>query len=470
MRGKGLKTLVLVLSVRQCRDMSDTALPVALVGDALPVPCVDGAERPCLPFDVASATGALPQVLDAVEGFLPWYSSAECRVDYKAQASVLAYESTRLATLAFAGRGPDSDDVAVICQNATEAIDHLAVRLGLGSGDVVVTTVAEHHANLLPWWRAASCRYVECGWDGTFEPGDVAAALDRGPAPRLLAVTGASHVTGWLPPLGEIIAAAHHRGIPVLVDAAQLAPHRPLPAEANYLVWSGHKMYAPFGAGVLIGPRRMLAAGDQSLLGGGATSVLDPNDATWMARQEREDPGSPNLIGAVALGAAISALQGIGWPAIIGHDRRIARLLRRGLAAIPTVRLLGPDPGTDTLPVATFTVDGIPSALVAARLAAEDAIEVRHGCLHAHPYLSRLLGLRPAQARTSREQARNGGRGAMPDAVRASAGINTSERDVARLLRAVKRLVSEEPPVRYRRDPSTGDFYPAGPVPQPVSR
>jgi len=445
------------------------ALPVALVGDNLPVPCVDGMERPCLPFDAASATNALPQVLDAVQGFLPWFSGVGHGVGYKAQASVLAYQSARLAALAFAGRGPDSGDVAVICPNATEAIQHLASRLRLSSGDVVVTTVAEHHANLLPWPRAASCRYVECGQDGTFGPGDVAAALDQRPVPRLLAITGASHVTGWLPPLGEIIAAAHHRGVPVLVDAAQLAPHRPLPTEADFLAWSGHKMYAPFGVGILIGPRRILAAGNQSLPAGGAAPVPGLDDVTRMARPEPEEPGSPNVIGAVALGAAIGALEGIGWPAIIGHDVRVARSLRRGLAAIPGLRLLGPGPGADTLPVATFTVDGIPSALVTARLAAEDAIEVGHGSLHARPYLTRLLGLSPAGARAGRGPTRDGDRSAVQGAVRASAGINTSERDVARLLSAMERLVSGEPSARYRRDPSTGDFYPAGPAPEPVS-
>jgi Bacterial regulatory proteins, luxR family len=116
-------------------------------------------------------------VLDAVQRFLPWYSSVGHGVGYKAQASVLAYQSARLAALAFAGRGPDTGDVAVICPNATEAIQHLAGRLRLSSGAVVVTTVAEHRANLLPRSRAASCRYVECGQDGTFEPADVAAAL-----------------------------------------------------------------------------------------------------------------------------------------------------------------------------------------------------------------------------------------------------------------------------------------------------
>ena len=149
----------------------------------------------------------------------------------------------------------DSDDVAVICRNTTEAINHLAFRLDLAPTDVVVATAAEHHANLLPWRRYASVRHVECGPEGTFELEAVAEALGGSPRPKLLALTGASNVSGWLPPLERIIELSHEAGVPVLVDAAQLAPHRALPAKADYLAWSGHKMYAPFGAGALVGPR-----------------------------------------------------------------------------------------------------------------------------------------------------------------------------------------------------------------------
>ena len=210
----------------------------------------------------------------------------------------------------------------------------------------MVTTVAEHHANLLPWSRIATCRYVECGRDGTFGTEDVVSVLNQRPAPWLLAVTGASNITGWMPPLGEIIAAAHDRGIPVVVDAAQLAPHRPLPAGAAFLAWSGHKMYAPFGAGVLVGPRSAFADGDPFLAGGGAVDLVDLDEVLWTDPPEWEEAGSPNVVGAVALHAAIGTLTGIGWPALIGHERRIARSLREGLASIPGVRLLGP--GTDT--------------------------------------------------------------------------------------------------------------------------
>jgi selenocysteine lyase/cysteine desulfurase len=133
------------------------------------------------------------------------------------------------------------------------------------------------------------------------------------------------------------------------------------------------------------------------------------------------------------------------------------------------VRLRGPGTDAETLPVAAFTVDGIPSALIAARLAAEDAIEVRHGCLHARPYLTRLLGPGPAGAHASRGRARTGGRSSLPGAIRASAGINTSEGDVARLLRAVERLVSgnRRSGTAVTRQPGTSTQ--PGPAPEPVS-
>jgi selenocysteine lyase/cysteine desulfurase len=203
--------------------------------------------------------------------------------------------------------------------------------------------------------------------------------------------------------------------VPVLADVAQLAPHRPLPAGTDFLVWSGHKMYAPFGIGVLTGPRRVLT------------------------EKEQEADGSPNVIGAVALHAAMDTLAGLGWPAIGAHERLIATSMRRGLAAIGGVRVLGAADGT--LPIVTFTVAGVRPALVTARLAAEHAIGA--GRLGADPYLARLLG--PGRA----------------EAVRVSAGIGTSGDDVRRLLTAVAEVAAGDAPVPYHEDSSTGDFFPA---------
>ena len=433
----------------------------ALVGDGSMVPCVDGHDRPYLNLDAAASTSALPAVARAVDDFLPSYASVHRGAGHKSQLSTRAYEAARTATLGFAGRSPGAGEIAIICRNTTEAINHLAYRLRLVADDVVATTVVEHHANLLPWARLCHRRYVECGRDGTFAVDDVAAALDARPRPRLLAVTGASNVTGWQPPIGDIVAAAHERGVPVLVDAAQLAPHRPLPADADFLAWSGHKMYAPFGAGVLVGPRQVFADGDPFLAGGGAVDLVDLDEVAWTDPPDREEAGSPNVIGAVALHAAIHELDRIGWDTINDHDTHLHQRLRAGLSGVPGVNILGP--GTRdgaTLPLVTFTVAGVTHALVAARLSAEHAIGVRHGCFCAHPYLMRLLGLGPDEIARHRDAVRHGDHRHMPGAIRASAGLSTSIDDVDRLVNAVADIASGRPsPVAYQQDPRTGDFH-----------
>ncbi len=438
-----------------------------VVGAGLAVPCLDGVERPYVDLDCAASTPSSVGVARAVGDFLPRYSSVHRGAGFKSRAATEAYEDARVRALRFAGR-EDGSDTAIICRNTTEAINHLAYRLRLQPDDVVLTTVLEHHANLLPWARYARRRYVECGADGTFGVDDVVAGLDVEPAPKVLAVSAASNVTGWMPPVEEICTAAHARGVPVVLDAAQLAPHRPIPGVrdgtdgADFVAWSGHKMYAPFGAGVLAGPSAAFADGDPFLAGGGAVELVDLDEVLWSQPPEREEAGSPNVIGAVALGAAMDELLGIGWEAIGRHERALADRLRRGLAAIEGVRLLGPSAGTQTLAVATFTVDGMHHGLVAARLATEFGIGVRHGCFCAHPYLLRLLGIGPDGVAVARDEARRGDRRRIPGAVRASAGLGTSLGDVDALLGALGLLVSGSPaPVDYVQDTASGDFFPA---------
>ena len=438
-------------------------MPVPLVGDDIEVPCIDGTHRRYLNLDAAASTGALPAVASRVHDFLPWYSSVHRGAGYKSRAATDAYERARAAMLQFAGRPEDGGDVAIICRNTTEAINHLVYRLRLAADDVVVTTVVEHHANLLPWGRVCRRRFVECGADGTFAVDDVTAALDATPAVKLLAVTGASNVTGWMPRIDDITAAAHERGIPVFLDAAELAPHRPLPASVDFVAWSGHKMYAPFGAGALVGPRQAFADGDPFLAGGGAVDMVDLDEVLWTDPPEREEAGSPNVLGAVALHGAIDELGAVGWPVIERHDDELARRLRAGLAAIPGVTLLGPGLDTPTLPIASFTVAGVAHALVAARLSAEHGIGVRHGCFCAHPYLMRLLDLPAEEVHAYHQSVARGDRRTMPGAVRASASISTSSADVDRLLTAVATIAGGSPPaVVYQQDARTGDYWPEG--------
>jgi selenocysteine lyase/cysteine desulfurase len=218
-------------------------------------------------------------------------------------------------------------------------------------------------------------------------------------------------------------------------------------------------MYAPFGAGILVGPRADFAQGDPFLAGGGAVDLVDLDEVVWTEPPDREESGSPNVVGAVALGAAIDELDRIGWDAIGAHDDHLARHLHDGLRAIGGVRVLGP--AEPSLPLATFTLDAVPHALLAARLSAEHGIGVRHGCFCAHPYLLRLLGLTTAQVTDYRDAVLAGDRRTIPGAVRASAGIGTTTDELDRFLAAVADIArSPEPPVAYDQDLGTGDYWP----------
>ncbi len=445
-----------------------------LVGAGSLVPCVDGVERVGVELDQAASTQAHPDAAARIEEVLPWYSSVHRGAGFRSRFTTAAYERARRAVLAFAGRPDDGEHTAIICRNTTEAMNHLAYRLDLERTDVAVTTVVEHHANLLPWGRVAERRYVECSSDGIFTLDQVTEALDGGQRrPALLAVTGASNVTGWLPPIDAIIEAAHDRSIPVVVDAAQLAPHRPIPANADFVAFSGHKLYAPFGSGALIGPTAVFETGDPFLAGGGAVDLVGLDEVIWTAPPDREEAGSPNVIGAIAMHAAIDALEAIGWEDIAAHERALATMLGDGLRAIDGVRLLGPRgssswgvpgselDGVETLPVAAFNIEGMHHALVAARLSAEYGIAVRHGCFCAHPYVVRLLGMTDAEVRAYRAEVLRGDHRGVPGAVRASAGLGTGGADIEALLAAVAELAGgAPPPVPYEQDPGTGDFFP----------
>jgi selenocysteine lyase/cysteine desulfurase len=249
----------------------------------------------------------------------------------------------------------------------------------------------------------------------------------------------------------------------VAVDAAQLAPHRPLPASPDFVSWSGHKMYAPFGAGVLVGPRAAFATGDPFLAGGGAVDLVDLDEVVWTEPPDREEAGSPNVVGAVALAAAVGEFERLGWDAVEAHDATVGQALRAAVAGVPGVTVLGPGSGVPTLPVVTFTVEGVPHALVAARLSAEFGIGVRHGCFCAHPYLIRLLGLSAADVAAYRDDVRRGERRFIPGAIRASASLSTTLEDVERLADALRHVTDgTAPPVDYEQDVRTGDFHVRG--------
>jgi selenocysteine lyase/cysteine desulfurase len=259
----------------------------------------------------------------------------------------------------------------------------------------------------------------------------------------IVAVTGASNVTGEVWPVADLAALAHKHGAKLFVDAAQLAPHRAIDMAASgidLLAFSGHKLYAPFGAGALVG---RLAAGEPLLHGGGAIKLVTVDDVVWADGPERYEAGSPNVIGVVALAAACRALRSVGMDVVTSRERRLAARLWSGLLTVPGLRPLSLWPSApDRVGVATFTLDGHRDHELAERLSAEHAIGVRHGCFCAHPLMTRLLNVPEPVALRLRAELQAGGDPELPGAVRASIGLGTTDTDIDVLVAALQDIAA----------------------------
>jgi selenocysteine lyase/cysteine desulfurase len=425
------------------------------------VPCIDGRTRRCVNLDYAASTPVMAGVLAAVQDFLPWYSSVHRGSGYKSQLATAAYEAARGAVAEFVGA---RDGTVVFVRNTTEAINVLAAALPAGAR--VLSTSVEHHANMLPWRRH----------DVTVLPipSSVSELVERcehalRAAPSridLVAVTGASNVTGEVWPLAQLAAVAHHHGAELFVDAAQLAPHRPIDmvaAGVDYLALSGHKLYAPFGAGALVACGRALERGEPLLHGGGAIELVTLDDVVWADAPERHEAGSPNVVGAVALGTACRILGDVGMDAVAAQERVLSARLEAGLARVAGLRRLElwSDPTVDGVGLATFNLDGYRHPLLAAILSAEHAIGVRHGCFCAHPLLVHLLGVPSRELDRLGTELRAGGRPALPGAVRASFGLGTTAQDIDRLVDALAQIAGAGPRWGYVHDGALDEYRPA---------
>lgn len=406
----------------------------AVLGADLEVPVKGGRLVGYANLDYAASAPCLEPVSAAVAAALPAYSSVHRGAGYASQLTTARYEQARHTVRAFAGARPD--DAVVFTRNTTDATNLLARCLPEGTTTVVFDS--EHHASLLPWER--SVRLAPPAFPGAaVRAADEALAAVDGP--KLLVVTAASNVTGELWPIAALAHIAHRHGARILVDAAQLVPHRRLNLTAldlDYVAFSGHKLYAPFGAGVLIGRRDWLAAGEPYLKGGGAVRAVGtpgegPDGVDWHDDPEpRHEAGTPNVLGAIAVAAACDALTATGWTALVREEERLVARLRAGLAAVDGVRelsLWGPD--HPRVGIVSFTVDGIPAREVAEVLSAEYGIGVRDGKFCAHPFLRHLLG-----------ESGGGCEDGTASAVRASIGIGTTDEHVDRLVAAVRDLAS----------------------------
>jgi selenocysteine lyase/cysteine desulfurase len=378
-------------------------------------PLADGRTARYVNFDYAASAPALRSTVRRISELLPTYSSVHRGAGYASQVTTQAYEDARRVVSEFVGM--DDNQVLIFTRNTTDSLNLLA---GCVPGPVVVLDI-EHHSNLLSWRDAHKVRAA----DSVAATIDLLDAALRSTGAVLLTVTGASNVTGEVLPIRRLADLAHGHGARIVVDGAQLVPHRRIDLAADgidYLAFSGHKVYAPFGAGVLVGRSDWLDQAPAYLAGGGAVREVSIDATDWAPSPARHEGGSPNVLGAAALAAACQEIAELGG-AVLEHEIALTEMLRAGLSSIDGVRIVELfDDSADTVGVVSFVVAGRRSADVSQYLSSEHAIGVRDGRFCAHPLLRRL--------------------GHGDGAVRASLGLGTTSEDVDLLLSALNAYVN----------------------------
>jgi cysteine desulfurase / selenocysteine lyase len=351
----------------------------------------------------SGATSQKPvQVLDAERSFYERHNGAAHRGTHLlGEEATDVYEGARAKVAAFIGA--DVGEV-VFTKNATEAINLVAYTMKAGSGDEILITEMEHHANLVPWQQLCERTGATLRWLGVTPDGRL--DLDRldtllTERTKLVAVTHQSNVTGTIPPVTEIARAAHEKGALVLADAAQSVPHQPVDVAAlgvDFLAFSGHKMLGPYGIGVLFGRADLLEAMPPFLTGGSMIEMVRMEGSTFLPPPQRFEPGVPAVAEAAGLAAAVDYLSGLGMGNVAAHEESLTAYALDTLREIRGVRILGPDTTKDRGGAVAFDVEGVHPHDVG-QVLDELGVAVRTGHHCAWP-LHRALGVQASTRAT----------------------------------------------------------------------
>ncbi len=322
------------------------------------------------------------------------YANVHRGLHYLANAATEAYEAARESVRRFLNAA--SHEEIVFTRSTTEAINLVAASYGLhhiGAGDEIVLSVMEHHSNIVPWHfhrerKGAVLRWVDVGDDGAFSLEAFERALsDR---TRIVAITQMSNVLGTAPPIKDVVRLAHERGIPVLVDGSQGAVHLDVDVRnlnADFYVFTGHKVYGPTGIGVLYGKREMLESLPPFQGGGEMIEEVTRETITYNHPPHRFEAGTPPIVQAIGLGAALDYVEGIGRIRIRKHEEALSAYAHERLSSNNAVRIFGTAPGKG--PILSFTMRGAHAHDVAT-LIDRSGVAVRAGTHCAMPVLQRF--------------------------------------------------------------------------------
>ncbi|MCD8381243.1 MAG: SufS family cysteine desulfurase [Lachnospiraceae bacterium] len=345
-----------------------------------------------------AATAQRPQaVLDAVQDFYLKSNANPLRGLYDLAVDATdRYEAARDRVRRFINA--EKTEEIIFTRNTTESINLVAYSWGLTNlkpCDEILITIAEHHSNLLPWQMAArqtgaTLKYLDCEPDGSYPPERIAEMIT--PQTKLAAIGHVSNVLGCVNPVEDIISRVHANGGIVLVDAAQSTPHMSVDVQsldADFLAFSGHKVYGPMGIGVLYGKEHLLKEMPPFLSGGEMISYVRRDGAVYAELPHKFEAGTVNAADAVGLSAALDYIEEIGWDTIQKREEELTKYAFEGMMAVKGVHILGSTDYRQHHGILSFTLDQVHPHDIAAILA-DDHVAVRAGHHCAQPLLTHL--------------------------------------------------------------------------------
>ncbi len=350
--------------------------------------------KPLVYLDNGASAQKPQAVIDKIsETYSNEYANVHRGLHYLSNAATDAYEKARETVRAFLN-APSVDEV-IFTRSSTEGINLVAQSFGgmrIGEGDEIVISIMEHHSNIVPWHfhrerRGAKLVWVDIEEDGSFSLEKFEAALtDR---TKMVSVLHMSNVTGTVVPIREVCRIAHARGIPVLVDGSQSAVHMPIDVQdlgCDFFVFTGHKTYGPSGIGVLWAKKEHLDAMPPYMGGGEMILDVTEDNVTYNDPPHRFEAGTPPIVQAIGLGAALDYMQGIGREAIAAHEADLAAYAQERLSAINSLRIFGNAPGKGA--IFSFEIEGVHAHDIS-MIIDREGVAVRAGTHCAQPLLSR---------------------------------------------------------------------------------
>lgn len=351
-------------------------------------------------FDNAATTPPIQSSIDYIEKLSNTYASIGRGTGQKAEITTSLYKESKDFLMNFFNIKDKEKYVVIYVNNTTEGINKLAKTLIKDPNEIILTSRMEHHSNDLPWRKIGKVAYIEVDEHGRLKIEELEEILKMNYGRvKYVSLTGASNVTGYINDIHFIAKLVHKYDAKLIVDGAQLVPHRRVNISGNtedeqidFLVFSSHKIYSPFGVGVIIGLKEDFVNVDPDYLGGGTVDLVLDNEITYLPPPDKNEAGTQNFLGVMGLINSLRIINTIGYDYIEKHEKILLDHTITGFNSIPKIINYGDTKNTnDRLGIATFNLENMYHHDVAEILAKKKGISVRHGWFCAHPYCRRLM-------------------------------------------------------------------------------